>query len=463
MKNFINKKSILICITNGWAVRNIIHTGLVDNLVKNYEISISTTPRLYKYFIGLKEENIIDNVFIISSNENIFWKRLRQLKKLILQGKYQVSTAIIKSENSASSHFMASIMRFLWKLISYFCSNNSIYVIEKFEKKFRSRQLSIEEQSIDLLILGEPFDPRELQMQRSFDKYGIPTISIVQSWDNTSTKGRILSCASKILVWGDAQRNEILNFYPEYNSKNIILCGLAQFDNYQEKKQRTNDERSKFLEKLNIPKDRKIILFATGANKIGGQNEPQICNFLANKLDSELKNRNCHLIIRLHQADNISNYDTLNLIDNSRVTICTSSIENDQKLEDWLPPASEINNLADFLAFSDICLNTASTMTLDSMAMGTPVVNIGFEIPPTHPRLSSSRYYNYHHWKPLIELNALTIAYKSHELVPMIKTALDNKMTKKNQVDLVLKKVCNIGESCSLSLIEDAINSELNY
>ena len=463
MKNFIHKKKILICITNGWAVRNLIHTGLVDNLVKNYEVSISTTPRLYKYFTGLKEENIINNVSIILANENIFWTRLRQLKKLILQGKYRVSTASIKSENSASSNLMASIMRILWKLISYFCSNNIIYFIERFEKHFRSRPLSIEEKSIDLLILGEPFDPRELQMQRSFDKYGVPTISIIQSWDNTSTKGRILSYASKILVWGDEQKNEIKIFYPEYNHKNIILTGLTQFDNYQDQKQRTDNERSKFLGGLNIPLDRKIILFATGSSKIGGQNEPQICNFLANKLDSELKNRNCHLIIRLHQADSIVNYNTLNLIDNSRVTICTSSIENDQKLEDWLPPTNEINNLTDFLAFSDVCLNTASTMTLDSMAMGIPVVNIGFEIPPVHPRLSSSRYYKYHHWKPLVELDALTIAYKSHELVPMIKTALDNKMTKKNQIDLVLKRVCNIGESSSVSKIEHAIHSELNY
>ncbi|MDA9112773.1 hypothetical protein N9J91_03680 [Gammaproteobacteria bacterium] len=462
MINFANKKNILICVTNGWAVRNLIHTGLVDNLVKNYQVSISTTPRLYKYFTSLKEENIINNVYIIPANENIFWTRLRQLKKLMLQGKYRVSTASIKSENSAPSNFMALIMGMLWKLISYFCSNNIIYTIEKFEKIFRSRVLSDDEKLIDLLILGEPFDPRELQMQRSFDKYGIPSISIIQSWDNTSTKGRILSCASKILVWGEAQKNEIINFYPEYNHKNIISTGLSQFDNYRDRKKRTVDDRSKFLRELNIPLDRKIILFATGANKIGGQNEPQICNFLANELDNNLKNRNCHLIIRLHQADSISNYNNLNLIGNSRITICTSSVKDDQKLQDWLPPANEITNLADFLAFSDVCLNTASTMTLDSMAMGTPVVNIGFEIPPTHPRLSSSRYYKYHHWKPLIELNALSIAYKSSDLVSMIKSALDKNLSKENQIDLVLKKVCNIGESSSVSLIENAIHAELN-
>lgn len=462
MNEYKDKKKILICITNGWAVRNFVHTGIVNNLNKNYEVSICTTPRLYEFFLDLKDKKSINGVFLIQDNENYFWKRLRQLKKLILQSNFQVSTAILKSQYSMPFNFMSPMIKIFWQLLGLFSSNKFIYLIERFEKAYRSRSLTADEKLFDLLVLGEPFDPRELQMQRSFDKESIKTISIVQSWDNTSTKGRILSCASKILVWGDYQKDEVIKFYPEFDKDNVIPVGLPQFEIYKRNTEKNYFEKRKFfLENLSISYRKKIILFATGAEKIGGLNEPKICEFIAEELNNRLKNLNCHLLIRLHPADKSIRYK--NLIDNASVTICEASIPSNQILQDWLPPQEELSKLMNFLKYSDVSINTASTMTLDSMAMNTPVVNIGFDMLETHNRLSCKRFYKYHHWLPLIESDALNIATSPEDLIEMIAVSINRPSSKRKEINHVLNKVCNINGPGAISEIEKIIKNEIPY
>jgi len=74
--------------------------------------------------------------------------------------------------------------------------------------------------------------------------------------------------------------------------------------------------------------------------------------------------------------------------------------------------------LAATLAHSDVIVNFASTTTVEASLFDTPVVNIGFDDTPNLPLpLSIARYYQFEHYRPVVETGAAHIATSSADLV----------------------------------------------
>ena len=80
----MSRKKVLIAISNGWALRNFLHTNLINRFSKEYDISIVTSAHMVGYFKDLEKEGVISNVRDLLDDEIYLWKRLRQLKKICL-------------------------------------------------------------------------------------------------------------------------------------------------------------------------------------------------------------------------------------------------------------------------------------------------------------------------------------------------------------------------------------------
>ena len=61
---------------------------------------------------------------------------------------------------------------------------------------------------------------------------GIPTATFIVSWDNLSSKGRIVVPYDHFLVWSDNMRRELQQFRPHVAAENIHIVGTPQFDPY---------------------------------------------------------------------------------------------------------------------------------------------------------------------------------------------------------------------------------------
>src|SRR5262249_40253589 len=59
---------------------------------------------------------------------------------------------------------------------------------------------------------------------------GIPTATFIFSWDNLTSQGRIMLPYDYYLVWNEHLRNQLLEIYPQINSKNVFVTGTPQFD-----------------------------------------------------------------------------------------------------------------------------------------------------------------------------------------------------------------------------------------
>jgi hypothetical protein len=68
-------------------------------------------------------------------------------------------------------------------------------------------------------------------------KLGIPTATFIFSWDNLSSKGRIISPFDHYLVWSEHMAAELHQYYPDVPPERIHVVGTPQFENYSDPKQ----------------------------------------------------------------------------------------------------------------------------------------------------------------------------------------------------------------------------------
>ena len=75
-------------------------------------------------------------------------------------------------------------------------------------------------------------------------------------------------------------------------------------------------------------------------------------------------------------------------------------------------------HLANTLKHSDVIVNVASTIAIEAAIMDTPVVNIAFDGHDEKPFLDSARrFYQYTHYKPLVDIGAVRVAPSPAALV----------------------------------------------
>jgi CDP-glycerol glycerophosphotransferase (TagB/SpsB family) len=75
-------------------------------------------------------------------------------------------------------------------------------------------------------------------------------------------------------------------------------------------------------------------------------------------------------------------------------------------------------HLANTLKHSDVIVNVASTIAIEAAILDTPVVNIAFDGYEQRTFIDSSRrFYQYTHYKPLVDIGAVRVAPSPADMV----------------------------------------------
>ncbi len=92
--------------------------------------------------------------------------------------------------------------------------------------------------------------------------YGIPTIAIMNSWDNPATKRAVVGAPDWLLVWGEQTRGLAVE-YVRMPADRVVSFGAAQFEIYRQPPRVTREE---FCRAHDISPDKRILLYA-GSSK----------------------------------------------------------------------------------------------------------------------------------------------------------------------------------------------------
>ena len=193
----------------GWGIRNFVHTGVFDEISRFADVAVAASTDLVPYFESLREAGRIAWIVELSSTEKRLSRLARQARKAVLQGAFGISTARIKWQEKARGSLGLAWRSAKWKTLCAISSPWQLNALERFEDRVDTSQQGPMPQRPSVLVNCSPFDPRDRQLQRWLQHDAVPSIAVIPSWDNPSTKGCISTGVNRVLAWGSFQKREL--------------------------------------------------------------------------------------------------------------------------------------------------------------------------------------------------------------------------------------------------------------
>lgn len=287
----------------------------------------------------------------------------------------------------------------------------------------------------------------------SAKRLGIPTLALITSWDNITTKNRIPFKHDGYLVWSEQMRAELVQFYPDARSKPVYVVGAPQFDVFFQ--DRFREDRKAFCLRAALRPELPIILYALGSP-----------NFLKEHYGAvalaECVQRgdlgDVQLLIRPHPLFADGNETQSFQAFGPRVKVQRTAREA-------LPTAVRSQNEADIVEWvstfrhADVVVNLSSTATIDAAISGKPVVNLDYDPEPGRPNAALVHDVNHvwTHFKPIAESGGVALAHSLEEMVQGILRYLANPQSDADKRRWIAEYVCGFLDGQCGARLADAV------
>jgi len=422
-------------------IRNFLTTDIVKNIVEttNFEVvcAVNQPDKYSKYYkhpkvsyIQFYEKKLwsFSNILLLILRRRFYEINQNQTLKILKKGPLFLSfssrvSSILKYP-FPKSRFIFNSLEFLQNVL--YKSNNKI-----------SKQLK--DISPDLVFSTHLVARHEYDYLMTSRSMGIKTLGMVKSFDNLTGKGYLPFKTDYVILWNEVMKKELIEIY-NYEESFIRITGVPQFDKYHEK---PNINKESFYRKLGLDLNKKTILFSTNHKDLS-PDDPLNIDFI----QKELNNLNAQLIVRLHQMDDIKRYPKLKL---KNVVYQVPGVNEGKSSNQRIANINFVEDLRNTLYYSDITINTASTMTLDAVALGKPVINIAFDWKEKVYSKSVRRYYDFLHYLPIVHSNGTYIVNSKKKLIDSIVSSIESPNSKKEACKKIELQMLdkNHGKACS--------------
>jgi hypothetical protein len=247
----------------------------------------------------------------------------------------------------------------------------------------------------------------------------IPCIFMILSWDHLSSKILLNRKFNSVLVWNNHTKEEILQTYPGYQPEQVKVVGIPQYDLYAEKPSINYEE---WCRKYAMDNTRRTILFSTMPQSRHEQQHIILEEILKAIVDGKKLPSDLQVLIKCHPFDNFKGYDAL--LKRYPVGIHRSNLGDMQSQEDWVPSPHEMEASRDALYFCSVNINIFSTVTIEAAYFDKPVVHIAFDPDPVKGRIPCQEYYNWDHFKPIVQKGSSIMVHNYEELFDGIRQSL---------------------------------------
>lgn len=456
MKN--QKPLFMVALNSGFAIRNWILSGIIEELKKDFDVNL-LIPSLYRDHLQsniLEKENI---VLYKGINFPRFYKFLRGINIKIENRKLGNYDPYFEKWHIKINKGKEKIILIIQYGLSKILAKSKLYYkLKKLEEDILKKSIKKIEinPNIDLLISTNPFSILEYPLISKAKSLNIPCLGSILSWDNLLWMGRVPEEADYFFVWGPQMREDLKRHLPHISDERIFEVGSPQFDFHLDPQ--CFWDKEKFFNYLNLKEERKIICY--GANtKEHFFNEPLIVeNIMISIKENKIKN-NPLLILRIHPHDNTGRFDYLK---EKFPEIVFSKLNGENNLiKTWFIPKEE--SLAVFsntIRYSSLNINLASSLTLDFAFLDKPTINIAFSPIEGDPfSLRIPMYYSSPHYKKVIEMKAVKVAYNMQELVDSINEMIEDPGKLSKERKELVERICGGNKVTSKSRIIQAIKT----
>lgn len=429
-------------ITGGYGIRNLFRSDAFKILKaeKDMRIVIFTPFTKGRSFIAdlpeVKGENIILED-LAQYKPNLIERFLRKMAELVLFNINYISTVwlkdqILKKHNRPRYLLTKFVKKILGKdknLIEAcwrFDMILSKYKMKRYKKPFRKYQPSV-------VFVTDFLHPYEWGVAKTARQLRIPVVSMIANWDHLTKN--VFQKSDKVIAWDEFNKKQLIDYYG-YDSKDILVAGIPHQDYFVQAKDKFLSKKE-FLRKIGAPDDKKLITYTTAR---GSKDEPDIIDIICNAIKEGKIKSPAHVHVRTHPEDDPNRYEKLKKYEGiitfelpkktvgerfwSGKMIGARPVELGKI---WVPDDEEMIHYSNLIAVTDVAVNVASSVTLDAVALDTPVINIAFDGYAKRDFVdSNARVFKLTNYEFVPQSGGVRIAYSADDLINFINMYLEN-------------------------------------
>lgn len=459
----MQKKTKLLILSNLFNVdRVLLYTPFLLELSRKFVFTVWTG--------GLEDTNFpVNHCFTQSfdkldmSNDFPKWiNKLRHMNNYLWDAKgYSIS------RNSAweiMSSTKSPFDRMVRQIIKHFSNNISEVYVEQWIANFliqhsfldKGTKKKIEIASPTILLCMCPFISRQMQIVAYAKQHRIPCIAYIPSWDNLSTKNRLIFDYDAYIVWSEEMKKELQYFYKKSLEKPVIVVGAPQYDMFFQATYHMT--RQAFFARIGLDEQKQTITYCLGSPLMLHEDFGAL--EFVNRASNDDRLKNCQIIIRTHPSYHSNHYPQLEqicklhlknvIIQDSNANWSHFVVQTNQDILDWV----------NTIRYSDLIINFTSTILVDASIMGKPVINLDFdpEIGQPNAKLVHEVNHNWNHSKPIIESGGVWLVKNYDEMLAAAKSYLDNPSIHEAKRKMIVNYVAGPVDGRASQRMADAID-----
>lgn len=298
------------------------------------------------------------------------------------------------------------------------------------------------EQRPDVVVSTGPFQFEQPAVFSAAKACGIPVMAYIPSWDNISTKNRMVFKYDGYIVWNEQAKRELHEFYPHSKTAPVYVVGAPQFDAL--KQERFFQTREEFCADQGLDPGLPIIVYAIGSPNF--LNEKPGAVSLARRI-AEGHLGKVQMLVRPHPIH-----------DNAEMKALFSPFEPWVKLQVSKNAGKALNKRSqdegqvtewiNTFRHADVVVNLSSTVVIDAAIFDTPVVNLDFDPQPGQADQQLIREINHEwpHFKPVAESGGVYLVNDLEEMVEAVKTYLAHPELHRERRRWIVEYVCGFAD-----------------
>ncbi len=243
----------------------------------------------------------------------------------------------------------------------------------------------------------------------------IPTAGFIFSWDNLTSRSRIVVPYDTYLVWHEPMRAQLLRIYPHLRPERVIVTGTPQFDFHF--KPEFQLSRQELAAQVGFDPARPFILYTTGIAHHFPE-EHRTVEMVIRLLDEIEVIPKPQLVVRRYIKDTSPQMDALAAAGHPDVFFPPMRWD-----DRWFTPLIEdIPLYTGLIRQAALGINAASTVSLELMMHDKPVINLGFDPPGSHlpHHFRYARHVEFDHYRPVAESGGVMVARSPDDLRAML-------------------------------------------
>lgn len=417
------EKTILITISRGGTARNILKTDVFKILKESgYRIVILTPAYKDERFLqefsapGVYFENLIEPEWTLLDRLLVgLHKGLIYNHSIELWDKYgyMESPNIWRHRIKKAILLPLSRIKILRRIARW---ADRIFIKDRYYGNIFDKYRPDLVFSTSVMEDADAFVLKQAQSRKIF------TVGMAKSWDNTS-KMSFRVKTDKLIAWSQYVKDESIKFQG-YEDKDIIVCGIPQFDFYVGDKLKM--PREEFFSSIGADPGKKLIFFGSSGGK-ACPNDAEIVEIISNAINSHEIKYDCQVFVRPHFIYS-NDEERFEYLRNNKNIVLDTGYERSPVFRDKFDYSDQqTKKLFNILYYSDIVITIGSTLNLDAAAFDKPTINVNFDGYKERPLKDSVRkWYLSEYLRAVIKQNGSALVGNEDELTRAINGYLDD-------------------------------------